>query len=130
MDLQHTTSNSSVNDPKDNEQEIPYLKDLAACTAVLKERGYKEDFRAEKGVLKTYNDGEKSYKPEDVKILNFYRFEGVSDPGDTTVLYVIETSDGTKGTLADGYGAYASEDVSKFIVEVEQIQKQIPLRDA
>lgn len=129
MDIQQTTSNPSADPQKDGE-EIPYLKDLAACTAEMKGRGYKEDFRAEKGVLKTYSDSTKSYKPEDVRILNFYRFEGVSDPGDATVLYVIETSDGIRGTLADGYGAYASEDVSKFIVQVEEIQKQIPLKDA
>jgi hypothetical protein len=42
------------------------------------------------------------------------------------IMYVIETSDGVKGTLVDGYGAYASDDVSKFIVQVEEIQKQIP----
>jgi hypothetical protein len=35
-----------------------------------------------------------------------------------------------RGTLADGYGPYASEAVSKFIVQVEEIQKQIPLADA
>jgi hypothetical protein len=110
-------------------QEVPWLKDLAACTAELKERGYKEDFRIDKAGLKTYS-ADKAYKPEEIRITNFYRFEGVSDPGDMTVLYVIETSDGTKGTLADGYGPYASEDVAKFIVQVEEIQKQIPLKDA
>jgi hypothetical protein len=65
-----------------------------------------------------------------VKIVNFYRFEGVSDPGDMTVLYVIETNDGVKGTLADGYGPYASEDASKFITKVTEIQKQIPQSNA
>jgi hypothetical protein len=89
-----------------------------------------EDFRIDKDGLKTYGTDSKAYTPQDVKIINFYRFEGVSDPGDMTVLYVIETNDGIKGTLADGYGPYASEDVSKFIVKIEEIQKQIPLRDA
>jgi hypothetical protein len=41
------------------------------------------------------------------------------------ILYVIETNDGVKGTLVDGYGAYADSDVSKFIVQVEEIEKQI-----
>jgi len=110
--------------------DVPWLKDLAACTHELKARGYKEDFRIDKNNLKTYETDSKEYKPEDVRITNFYRFEGVSDPGDMTVLYVIETSDGLRGTLADGYGPYASEAVSKFIVQVEEIQKQIPLADA
>lgn len=111
-------------------QDVPYLKDLAACTAELKQRGYTLDFRVDREGLKSYDTNARAYSPKDVKILNFYRFEGVSDPGDMTVLYVIETSDGQKGTLADGYGAYASEDVSKFIVQVEEIHKEIPLKDA
>jgi hypothetical protein len=105
-------------------ENIPWMKGLASCTNKMKEDGYKEDFQVSKKGLTTFNES-KYYKPDEVKIVNFYRFEGVSDPGDNTILYVIETSDGTKGTLVDGYGAYASDEVSKFIVAVEEIQKQI-----
>lgn len=111
-------------------QDVPYLKDIAECTKELKERGYNEDFRIDQGGLKTFGDSTKAYSHKDVRIVNFYRFEGVSDPGDMTVLYVIETNDGVKGTLADGYGPYASEDVSKFIIKVQEIQKQIPQGNA
>ena len=45
-------------------------------------------------------------------------------------MYVIETNDGVKGTLVDGYGASASDHVAKFIVQVEEIQKQIPNKNA
>jgi hypothetical protein len=85
--------------------------------------GYKEDFQVNDKILMTTFDSEKSFTPDEVSIVSFYRFEGVSDPGDNTILYVIETNDGTKGTLVDGYGAYADENVAKFIVEVERIQK-------
>lgn len=98
------------------------MKSLSSCTNRMKEEGYKEDFQVNEDGLSTF-DNSKNFKPEDVRIVNFYRFEGVSDPGDNTILYVIETNDGTKGTLVDGYGAYADENVSKFIVEVEKIQK-------
>ncbi|MBT1702428.1 hypothetical protein [Chryseosolibacter indicus] len=111
-------------------QDVPFLKDLAACTKELKERGYKEDFRVDEDGLKTYGNSDKAYQSNEIKILNFYRFEGVSDPGDMAVLYVIETNDGIKGTLSDGYGPYASEDVSKFIVKVKEIQKEIPQANA
>ena len=102
--------------------EIPWMKDLASCVNRMKEEGFKEDFQVNEEGLSTF-DNSKIYKPGDVSIASFYRFEGVSDPGDNTILYLIETNDGTKGTLVDGYGAYADENVSKFIVEVEQIQK-------
>jgi len=98
------------------------MKSLSSCTNRMKEEGYKEDFQVNEDGLSTF-DNSKNFKPEDVRIVSFYRFEGESDPGDNTILYVIETNDGTKGTLVDGYGAYADENVSKFIVEVEKIQK-------
>lgn len=98
------------------------MKSLSSCTNRMKEEGYKEDFQVNEDGLSTF-DNSKNFKPEDVQIVNFYRFEGESDPGDNTILFVIETNDGTKGTLVDGYGAYADENVSKFIVEVEKIQK-------
>lgn len=102
--------------------EVPWMTSLTSCLERMKEEGYREDFQVTNDKLTTF-DHSKSFGSEQVRIVNFYRFEGVSDPGDEMVLYVIETDDGTKGTLADGYNAYAGEDVSKFIVEVEKIQK-------
>lgn len=103
--------------------EIPWMKNLASCTNQMKAEGYREDFQVnDDGLLATF-DHSKSFGPDEIKISSFYRFEGVSDPGDNSILYVIETNDGTKGTLVDGYGAYANENVAKFIVEVERIQK-------
>lgn len=102
--------------------EIPWMKSLSSCINKIKEEGYKEDFQVSEKGLTTFDDS-KNYKPEQVRIVNFYRFEGESDPGDNSILYVIETDAGDKGTLVDGYGAYSDENVSKFIVEVEKIQK-------
>jgi hypothetical protein len=111
-------------------QNVSWMKSLTSCEKYMRETGYTEDFRVDKRGLHTYSDGEKAYMPEEVKITNFYRFEGESDPGDNSIMYVIETTDGKKGTLVDGYGHTASEDVSKFIVKVEEIQKQIPHNNA
>ena len=98
------------------------MKSLSSCVNRMKEEGYQEDFQVTAKGLSTF-DKRKTYKPAQVRIVNFYRFEGESDPGDNTILYVMETDDGVKGTLVDGYGAYADVNVSKFIVEVEKIQK-------
>ncbi|MGC1241204.1 MAG: hypothetical protein WA874_06440 [Chryseosolibacter sp.] len=102
--------------------ELTWMKDLTSCVNRMKEEGYREDYQVTEAGLATF-DKNKIYKPEQVRIVNFYRFEGQSDPGDNTILYVIETNDGGKGTLVDGYGAYADENVSKFIVQIEEIQK-------
>ena len=114
----------TVTKSAEQKPEIPWMKGLVSCTNKMKEDGYTEDFQVTKNGLTTFSE-DKVYTPEQVKIVNFYRFEGVSDPGDNTILYVIETDDAVKGTLVDGYGAYADPDVGKFIVQVEEIEKQI-----
>lgn len=49
----------------------------------------------------------KVYQPEDLKIVKVYRFEGESDPSDSTVIYIIEANDGLVGYSMDAYGVYS-----------------------
>ena len=70
------------------------------------------------------NETEEIFKPEQVKIQNFFRFEGMSDPEDNSILYAIETDNGLKGTLVDSYGATSDNDVDEFIKAVENITKK------
>jgi len=64
-------------------------------------RWTEEGFSASKG---------KTYQPEDLKIIKTYRFEGASDPADTSILYVIEANDGLIGYSIDTYGVYSSHE--------------------
>lgn len=96
---------------------------LVKCTNNLTVEGYTENFVAtEKGIIAP-SKGDKLYTPDQVRINSFYRFEGESDPGDSCILYALETSEGLKGMLVDAYGAYANPHIGKFIVEVEAIEK-------
>ena len=103
----------------------PYLKSMVECHQKLTDDGYTENFKIEDNLLKCL-DCSKAYEPKDVTIKNFFRFEGLSDPDDNSILYAIETNDGKKGTVVDAYGAYSDPDTSQFIMEVEKIQKKIP----
>jgi len=89
------------------------------------EDGYTESFKVEDNKLQCLSC-DMSYGPSEITICNFFRFEGQSDPEDNSIMYVIETNDGKKGTIIDAYGAYADPDVSPFITEVENIHKKIP----
>ncbi|HLP10529.1 MAG TPA: hypothetical protein VK177_01285 [Flavobacteriales bacterium] len=99
------------------------MSTLVSCTNRLQKEGYKENFVARDRGLEAPSTN-KVYTPADVKINNFFRFEGESDPADNSILYAIETTDGLKGMLIDAYGAYANPKVSKFITEVEDIIKK------
>lgn len=107
---------------------VPDLKSLSACLSKMIEEGYTDDFKAIDEGLKSLRT-DKVYKPEEVTVVNFFRFEGISDPDDMSILYVIETNDGIKGTLVDAYGPYASTEVNQFILEVEKFSKKVVQED-
>ncbi len=108
--------------PKGEGSDYDSMKTLADCVSTLSQQGFKAQFKAHKNGLESL-DTHDIYQPEDVKIVDFYRFEGESDPSDNVILYAIETAKGEKGTLTDAYGAYQEVKVSDFIRQVEEIHK-------
>lgn len=85
-------------------------------------RWTKEGFHANKG---------KNYQPEELKIIKTYRFEGDSDPSDSSILYIIEAKDGLIGYSLDSYGVYSNhedeEGYDNFIrgIEVDGREDQL-----
>ena len=102
---------------------MPYMKSLASCLNRMVSEGYTENFQITDEGLQAFNN-HYNYKPEEVQVVNFFRFEGESDPADNAILYVIETKDGTKGTFVDSYGTYNDAKVSKFMQDIT-IKKKI-----
>jgi len=101
------------------------MKTLGSVLNKIVKDGYTENFAVnEDGSQLRSLETEKSYKPDEIHIINFFRFEGASDPSDSAILYVIETGDGAKGSLTDAYGMYADANIDKFIKEVEDISKK------
>jgi len=91
----------------------------------LRKEGYTHDFRvSEEGKLCSTND-EESFTPEDVKIVNFYRFEGETNPEDMSILYVVETNTGLKGSVSNSYGPYADASIEEFMKQVEDRGKNL-----
>lgn len=99
------------------------MKTLSEGVNEAIQKGYTENFKVITKGLST-QDEQSIYSPENVTIPNFYRFEGYSDPMDNSILYLIETHDGKKGTLMDVYGAEADVKISNFIRDVEDIHKK------
>ena len=100
------------------------MKSLATCLNKVFNDGYTEDFKVtDQGLASIQHN--KVYQPEEVQVVNFFRFEGTSNPDDEAVLYLIETNDGIKGTLTDAYGIYMDAQVSAFMKQVENIQKKV-----
>ncbi|HRO42791.1 MAG TPA: hypothetical protein PL009_08145 [Flavipsychrobacter sp.] len=113
------------NKPNDK---VTFMNTLTSCVNKVVKDGYTDSFKVTRqGLYATSND--KTYKPEEIHVINFYRFEGESDPGDMVIMYVIETNDGVKGTLVDAFGTYSDVSVSAFMKEVEDIHKKAVRND-
>lgn len=63
------------------------------------------------------------FTPDQIKITHFYRFEGESNPEDSSIMYAIETNTDEKGTLVDGYGTAADPATADFMCKVNDIHK-------
>jgi hypothetical protein len=101
----------------------PYMKSLATCLNKVVHDGYTENFKVTESGLQSI-EHDKTYSPAEVEVINFFRFEGTSNPDDEAVLYVIKTSDGIKGTLTDAYGVYTDPVVSSFMKNVDHFHKK------
>lgn len=79
---------------------------LSEALEDVKAQGYIHDFNLEEKQL-CCEALDKTFAPKEFNIVGSFRFEGMSNPDDSSVLYLIETSSGEKGTMIDAYGVYA-----------------------
>ena len=82
----------------------------------LKQRGFSTDFNLAFDKIKCSETGECLY-PNQFEIVEYYRFEGDTDPSDEAVVYAIAKKGGElKGSLVSAYGAY-SEELSEDLIK-------------
>ncbi|HUR11916.1 MAG TPA: hypothetical protein VM012_11130 [Flavitalea sp.] len=81
----------------------PYLKSLSRCLKRMITAGYTEIFKKTDSGLKLLNSS-RTYAKEEIKVMNSFRFEGRAGVDSSATMYVIETSDGLKGTMVDAGG--------------------------
>lgn len=84
-----------------------------------KSYGYSEDFmfRNEKLIGRNNNI---SYNKADCTLIEFCIHEGLSDPSEQSILFLIECSDGTKGCLSSAYGIYAESELIEFCLSIRK----------
>ncbi len=86
------------------DQKIP----MSTVTAVLERLRIKNFDKEFCMTAEGFTPGNKKYyKPEELKIIRTYRFEGESDPSDSAIIYLFEANDGLIGYSIDAYGVYS-----------------------
>ncbi|HPF10606.1 MAG TPA: phosphoribosylpyrophosphate synthetase [Flavobacteriaceae bacterium] len=84
-----------------------YYDSLSVAITALQKEGYVEDFNV---YFEKWAAGRPTpdLKVEDMDVIQYYRFEGMTNPSDNSILYVIEVPNGMKGLLVDSYGGKTS----------------------
>jgi hypothetical protein len=93
--------------------EIDYIR-------VYQDKGYTSNFYFKNDKL-INSETKNEYFPKDIIIVAEHRYEGMSDPSDMSILYIIETSKGEKGTFLMAYGPTANMDTSNFFNDIPRI---------
>lgn len=83
------------------------------------EKGYTESYRVEDDIL-IENTSKEKYLPADIYIVAQHRFEGMSNPDDMSILYVLKTKDNSKGTFLASYGVSSNTEVATFFNEIPE----------
>ncbi len=83
----------------------------------LQERGFTANFEFAAGLVHDVTS-RRTFRADELTIVEHHRFEGSSDPDDMSVCYALEARDGTRGVFVDAYGTYASTEVSEFLTRI------------
>lgn len=83
----------------------------------LRRRGYSEDFNLKPTCLECPAK-QVELHPDDFEITEVYRFEGATNPDDSSVLFAITGKGGLKGVLVDAYGMYATSVSTEMLTKL------------
>ncbi|GGW34623.1 hypothetical protein [Arenibacter certesii] len=89
--------------------------------SVIIERYEKEGYTSVYSIINNQlmdMDTKKSYTPNDIQIIAEHRFEGMSNPSDMSLLYVVDTQDNSKGTILVNYNPSESSKMADFFQQV------------
>ena len=90
---------------------------MAEASQGLKKRGFTANFECLDQAFRDVNSG-RTFKAEDLTIVDHSRFEGSSDPDDMSVISAIESDEGTQGIIADAFGVYTNPELGGFLNNV------------
>ena len=95
---------------------------LSEAIGALKKSGYIHDFNLHPEWIECL-PLQLVLGPSEFHVDEVHRFEGMTDPDDSAVLYAISSPTGAKGIIVDAYGAYA-ESLSRTMIEKLRIDSK------
>lgn len=98
---------------------MEYAKNETEYIEKYKAQGYTDSYRVQENMLIDL-DTKKEYKAEDITVVAEHRFEGMSNPSDMSILYVVEVNNETKGTVLANYSPSSDTSVLEFFNSIPE----------
>lgn len=89
------------------------LKSEKDYITLYQEKGFTNNYRMA-GDMLVESETKMKYNPMDVHIVAEHRFEGISNPSDMSILYVVKTKDDSKGTVLANYSPASDTSTAEF----------------
>lgn len=96
---------------------MEYAKSEKEYITEYQDLGYTSNYITKENLL-IETDTKKEFTPEEVHIIKEFRFEGMSNPGDMSILYIIETKGGGKGTVLANYSPASETAMAEFFANI------------
>jgi hypothetical protein len=87
----------------------------------LRKQGFTLDFNLKENHLTA---GDQAYPAGEFEIVDLYRYEGASDPGDEATVYALASASGLKGVLVSGYGISTDDDSAETLKQLHYKYQQ------
>ena len=89
----------------------------------LKKNGFSDDFIFTDGKIRN-TITKKEYTSAQVEILEEFRFEGISNPSDMSILYAIRTDDGFKAQIMASFSpASGNNEIHEFMMISDKLHE-------
>lgn len=95
---------------------------LTEAISALQAKGYEHDFNLHEECIECQKL-DLRFGPEEFHVDEIHRFEGMTSPDDSDVLFAIRSNGGVKGLLVDAYGTY-SDSISPEMLGKLRIDSQ------
>ena len=89
---------------------------VSEAISALRKQGFTIDFNLHENDLVS---APHRYAVEDFEIVDVYRYEGDSDPGDEATVYALESRKGVKGILVTGYGVSSDNFTTEILKKLK-----------
>lgn len=102
---------------------MPVYETLSEALDDLRSRGFTIDLNLAFDKLKCHETGV-CLSPDEFDVVEYYRFEGETNPSDQEIVFAISSKDSTtKGTLVSSYGVYR-EDATEELIQKLSMHEQ------